>query len=106
MGLCIHSNMQPSLRTTAVGTEDPSDMFEDLISTIIFRWPRYLASLRGHVASVYQIAWSADSRLLVSGSSDSTLKVWDVKAQKLATDLPGHADEVRLTLVGKGWVWN
>lgn len=98
--------MQPSLRTTAVGTEDPLDMFEDLISTIIFRWPRYLASLRGHVASVYQIAWSADSRLLVSGSSDSTLKVWDVKAQKLATDLPGHADEVRLTLVGKGWVWN
>lgn len=81
-------------------------MFEDLISTIIFPWPRYLASLRGHVASVYQIAWSADSRLLVSGSSDSTLKVWDVKAQKLATDLPGHADEVRLTLVGKGWVWN
>ncbi|XP_055244444.2 notchless protein homolog 1 isoform X1 [Gorilla gorilla gorilla] len=56
--------------------------------------PRYLASLRGHVAAVYQIAWSADSRLLVSGSSDSTLKVWDVKAQKLAMDLPGHADEV------------
>ncbi|CAD7676257.1 unnamed protein product [Nyctereutes procyonoides] len=54
----------------------------------------YLASLCGHVAAVYQIAWSADSRLLVSGSSDSTLKVWDVKAQKLAADLPGHADEV------------
>ena len=36
--------------------------------------PRYLASLRGHVSAVYQIAWSADSRLLCSGSSDSTLK--------------------------------
>lgn len=70
---------------------------EDLIPITGFPWPRYLASLRGHVAAVYQIAWSADSRLLVSGSSDSTLKVWDVKAQKLATDLPGHADEVRLT---------
>lgn len=52
-------------------------------------------SLRGHVASVYQVAWSADSRLLVSGSSDSTLKVWDVKTGKLNMDLPGHADEVR-----------
>lgn len=62
---------------------------------MIFPWPRYLTSLRGHVAAVYQIAWSADSRLLVSGSSDSTLKVWNVKAQKLATDLPGHADEVQ-----------
>lgn len=52
-------------------------------------------SLRGHVASVYQVAWSADSRLLVSGSSDSTLKVWDIKTGKLNMDLPGHADEVR-----------
>lgn len=43
---------------------------------------------------MYQIAWSADSRLLVSGSSDSTLKVWDAKTRKLAIDLPGHADEV------------
>lgn len=55
---------------------------------------RYLTSLRGHVASVYQVAWSADSRLLVSGSSDSTLKVWDIKTGKLNMDLPGHADEV------------
>ncbi len=56
---------------------------------------RYLMSLRGHVASVYQVAWSADSRLLVSGSSDSTLKVWDIKTGKLNMDLPGHADEVK-----------
>lgn len=56
---------------------------------------RYLTSLRGHVGPVYQVAWSADSRLLVSGSSDSTLKVWDVKTAKLNVDLPGHADEVR-----------
>ena len=47
------------------------------------------------MASVYQVAWSADSRLLVSGSSDSTLKVWDVKTGKLNMDLPGHADEVK-----------
>lgn len=30
--------------------------------------------LRGHVQAVYTVAWSADSRLLVSGSKDSTLK--------------------------------
>lgn len=81
-------------------------MFGDLVSIVIFPWPRYLASLRGHVAAVYQIAWSADSRLLVTGSSDSTLKVWDVKAQKLAVDLPGHADEVQPTLVSKKREWN
>jgi len=46
------------------------------------------------VKAVYQISWSADNRLLVSGSADSTLKVWDVRKGKLMCDLPGHADEV------------
>ena len=41
-----------------------------------------------------QVAWSADSRLCVSGSKDSTLKVWDLRTKKLLADLPGHADEV------------
>ena len=35
----------------------------------------FVATLRGHVGPVYQVAWSADSRLLVSGSQGSTLKV-------------------------------
>lgn len=43
---------------------------------------------------MYQIAWSADSRLICSGSADSTLKVWDMKSKKLLEDLPGHADEI------------
>lgn len=34
----------------------------------------FIATLRGHVAPVYQISWSSDSRLIVSGSKDSTLK--------------------------------
>jgi len=55
---------------------------------------RFLATLRGHVQSVYQISFSSDSRLLVSGSADSTLKVWDLRKKKLLNDLPGHADEV------------
>lgn len=44
--------------------------------------------------AVYQIAWSADNRLLVSGSADSTLKVWDIINKKIMIDLPGHEDEV------------
>ena len=34
-----------------------------------------------------QLAWSADSRLLVSGSADSTLKCWSVAKGKLDVDL-------------------
>lgn len=35
----------------------------------------FLATFRAHVGPVYQIAWSSDSRMFVSGSKDSTLKV-------------------------------
>lgn len=53
-----------------------------------------MASLRGHVEAVYQVCWSSDSRLLVSASKDSTLKVWDMHTKKMKVDLPGHSDEV------------
>ena len=43
---------------------------------------------------VFRVAWSADSRLLVSAGEDSTVKVWDIGSRKLAFDLPGHADQV------------
>lgn len=77
----------------------------------------------GHVQDVYLVAWSSDSRLLCSGSKDSTLKLWSLvdvrrwkqeatvtKSTKKAAgsgggkvhqrrrhilhDLPGHADAV------------
>jgi ribosome assembly protein 4 len=55
---------------------------------------RFIATLRGHVQRVFQVAWSADSRLLCSAGEDSTLKVWDVPKRKLGFDLPGHSDAV------------
>lgn len=32
--------------------------------------------------------------MIVSGSRDTTLKVWDIKKKALMFDLPGHADEI------------
>lgn len=55
---------------------------------------KFINTLRGHVAHVYQCAFSADSRLLVTCSRDNTLKVWNTRTCKLAEDLPGHDDEV------------
>lgn len=46
------------------------------------------------MAPIYLCAFSADSRLLVTASKDTTLKVWNLHSFKLARDLPGHDDEV------------
>jgi WD40 repeat protein len=44
------------------------------------------AGLTGHRDVIYGLAWTADSKLLISASADTTALVWDV------TGLVGHAD--------------
>ncbi len=41
---------------------------------------RCIKKMLGHTASVYSLAFSAESSLLVSGSADWTVRCWDVKA--------------------------
>lgn len=53
--------------------------------------------MRGHVQAVYMICWSADSRLLVSGSADSTLKGFYF-FQKLYSSYTTHLSENILCL--------
>lgn len=43
---------------------------------------------------MYQVCWSSDSRQVLSGSKDTTLKVWELKTGKMKQELPGHSDEV------------
>ncbi|KAG2263915.1 hypothetical protein Bca52824_070994 [Brassica carinata] len=59
----------------------------------------FITTFRDHFGPVYQI-----SRMLLSGSKDSTLKIWDIGLRELKKDLPGHADEshenISSTIVG------
>jgi WD40 repeat protein len=53
-----------------------------------------LHTLMGHSHIVRALAISADGKLLISGSWDQTIKVWQLETGKLIRTLKGHRDRV------------
>lgn len=53
-----------------------------------------LHSLIGHSHIVNSLAISADAKLLVSGSRDQTIKVWQLETGELIRTLKGHRDSI------------
>lgn len=53
-----------------------------------------VAATSAHNRDVKALAVSQDGIYLVSGSADSTLKVWHMETEKLMHTLKGHKDEV------------
>ena len=53
-------------------------------------------SLEGHTDDVQSIAFSPDGGTLASGSSDDTIKLWDVATGRELRTLQGHT----------GWVYS
>lgn len=71
-----------------------------------------VATLAGHTDRVNTLAVSADGRRAVSGSSDQTVRVWDLVDFRLLKTLTGHTDCINAVAVtpdgrfaasGAGW---
>lgn len=58
---------------------------------------KFVATLRGHVGPVYRLTWSADSRMVVSASKDSTVKVNLFRYPVHLTNLPARYGTSKLT---------
>ena len=53
-----------------------------------------LRTLNGHTDKVNSVAISPDGQILVSGSADKTIKVWNLQSGELIRTLREHSDEV------------
>jgi len=53
-----------------------------------------IAVLSGHTGRITCLTYSSDGTLLVSGSSDKTIKLWDVQTGGVIKTLHGHTDWV------------
>ena len=50
-----------------------------------------LATLKGHSGRVRSVSFSPDGQVLASGSSDDTIKLWDVGSRREIATLKGHS---------------
>ncbi|KIN96777.1 hypothetical protein M404DRAFT_37725, partial [Pisolithus tinctorius Marx 270] len=58
-------------------------------------WPVEQQLLHGHTSEVSSVAFSPDGKRIVSGSSDKTVRVWDVEGGvQIGRPLEGHTEEV------------
>ena len=57
-------------------------------------WGPCIQTLEGHRNSVWSVAFSADSKLVVSGSDDSSIKIWDAATGREVQTLEGHRGSV------------
>ena len=53
-----------------------------------------VAILSGHTGSVFSLVFSPDGTSLVSGGSDKTIKLWDMKTGGVVKTFQGHTDSV------------
>jgi len=66
---------------------------------------RQRIALRGHTGNVWTVAISPDGSQVVSGSTDRTIRIWDVQTRRETHKLDGHENSVNYVAFSSDGHW-
>ena len=82
----------PNGNYLAIGTKSEIIVFEKQINQSLHF--QEVKRLKGHAGDVYSCSFSADSKHLLSGAEDGTIRIWDIRTGECEKILRGHNGSV------------
>lgn len=101
----VHSSKVHSVGWNCDGTKLASGSFDKTVSVFNMERTRLNkeVSLKGHEASVDQLAWhGSDPSLLATASCDRTVRVWDVRSQRPAATVHTKGENINIAWAPDG----